>query len=196
MASNVALLILTVSLATFQFCQPADAQALPRTVAMLLRPDLYGKSEVLRDDKDTFIMQFRHNEHRTIFEYQTIDNADCIVSEFSPSGDGLTRTFFLNRVIISEIKKDSASTRTTDIPIFKKPDYRWVLPGNHGDELVCVTSKRFSDGSRPTCRTGEIEFERWSLSNSADPDQPARVDRALVHLYANLCKGTHRKTPF
>ncbi|MHC1999586.1 hypothetical protein ACYQR9_04000 [Methylobacterium sp. CM6241] len=112
----------------------------------------------------------------------------------SPNTDGLYQELYLGRVVAENIKKVPQVLGTRNgIVVDQMTDAKWRLPGSPGDEIWCI----FWPDGRKSC-SDNVEFERLSIVRGL-PDQDertARVDRALVHLYANLCKGSQKQIPF
>lgn len=112
----------------------------------------------------------------------------------SPNLDALYKELYLGRVIPSDTKKvpQVVSTRN-GVVVEQIVDANWRLAGSPGDEVWC----QFWPDGRKTC-SDYLLAERISIVRSL-PDQDertARVDRALVHLYADLCKGAVKRVPF
>ena len=112
----------------------------------------------------------------------------------SPNLDALYKELYLGRVIPGDIKKvpQVVSTRN-GVVVEQIVDANWRLAGSPGDEVWC----QFWPDGRKTC-SDNLTAERISIVRGL-PDQDertARVDRALGHLYAELCKGAPKRVPF
>ncbi|MET7242939.1 hypothetical protein ABZT49_06180 [Methylobacterium sp. EM32] len=112
----------------------------------------------------------------------------------SPNLDALYMEYHLGWVIPDGVKKVSEVLGTRNgVVVDQIPDARWRLPGSPGDEVKC----QVWPGGRRTC-SDSVEFSRISIVRGL-PDQEERtnrVDRALVRIYADLCKGAARRVPF
>lgn len=112
----------------------------------------------------------------------------------SPNLNALFVEYHLNRVIPNDVKKVAEVLGARNgVVVDQIPDARWRLPGSPGDEVRC----QVWPGERRTC-SDSIEFSRISIVRGL-PDQEARtarVDRALVRIYADLCKGAVKRVPF
>ncbi|WP_156647825.1 hypothetical protein [Methylobacterium sp. Leaf87] len=112
----------------------------------------------------------------------------------SPNTDGLYRELYLGRVVAQDIKKVPQVLGTRNgVVVEQIVDGKWRLAGSPGDDLWCI----FWPDGRKSC-SDNIEFERMSVVRNL-PDQEERtkrVDRALVHLYGDLCKGAQKRVPF
>ncbi len=101
---------------------------------------------------------------------------------------------YLGRVIPGDIKKVPEILGTRNgVVVEKIDDARWRLSGSPGDEVWC----QFWPKQPKTC-WDHVEYSRLSVVRDL-PDwteRAARVDRALVHLFADLCKGAAKRVPF
>ena len=101
---------------------------------------------------------------------------------------------YLGRIIPSDLKKVPEILGTRNgVVVEKIDDARWRLSGSPGDEVWC----QFWPKNPKTC-WDHVEYSRLSVVRDL-PDwneRAARVDRALVHLYADLCKGAAKRVPF
>jgi hypothetical protein len=108
--------------------------------------------------------------------------------------DALYKEVHYGRVIPVDMKRvpDVRGTRN-GVVVEQTVDGKWRLPGSPGDQVWCqVWPKR-----EPTCWDA-LEVSRilppGAVSDS--PERTARIDRAMTHLYGDLCKGAPKKVPF
>jgi hypothetical protein len=161
----------------------------------------------------------KKREHGTVviddqakWEVRVLDEASCAVRvtdlEWTPTtevrsdfrGSTITvenalahRDYFLDRVIASNIRKISEVLEAVKGRLTReRPDAIWLLAGNYGDELWCS----YRPGGKKTC-WDKIEFRRGTGIDAPDESERIqRVDRAMVRVFGDLCKGAPRKTPF
>lgn len=200
-ALGLALALLTVACG-----RPAAAQSLEETVLPLLR----SGAESTFKWKGAGIVVDGAN-----WEVKVVDPVNCTVRvtylDWKPyteirSGwgeDGPVirsenlnaqyRELYLNRVIPSEIKKVPKVLGTNrGVVVDQIVDGQWNLPGNHGDEVWC----QFWPKGNKTC-WDKIDVDRVAVRGLSDErERMMRVDRALTHLYGDLCKGSNKKVPF
>lgn len=186
---------------------PAKSQSLEETVLTLQRS---GAQSTVRREAPNIVVVDDLN-----WEIRVVDPAACTVRitdrnrpaesqirtgwgagpvKPSPNLDSVYKELYLGRVIPADIKKVPQILGTRGgVVVEQITDANWRLPGSPGDEVWC---QFWPDGSK-TC-WDHIETTRILMGRSA-PDQSertTRVDRALVHLYADLCKGSAKRVPF
>ncbi|MCJ2074478.1 hypothetical protein MKK68_02225 [Methylobacterium sp. E-016] len=185
----------------------ATAQSLEETVLPLQRSG--AQSMVRREGPDVVVVDGLN------WEVRVTDPAACTVritdrsrpaesrirSDWgtgpvkpSPNLEALYKEIYLGRVIPGDINKvpQVISTRN-GVVVEQIVDANWRLAGSPGDEVWC---QFWPDGSK-SC-SDSLTVERISIARGL-PDQDertTRVDRALVHLYGDLCKGAAKRVPF
>ena len=132
----------------------------------------------------------RHSEPTTVGGSWDKNAPAIDVGEFMATH----KEVYLGRVIPADIKKVPQVLGTKNgIVVEKLDDANWRLPGSPGDKVWC----NFWRNGTKYCKDN-LEYSRLSLVRDL-PDwneRAARVDRALVHLYADLCKGAQKRVPF
>ncbi|WP_452181344.1 hypothetical protein [Heyndrickxia sporothermodurans] len=186
---------------------PASAQSLEETVLTL---QFGGRTSAIRQEGPGVIVAQANN-----MEVRVFDADKCIVrltdrdrpafSEIQMNWSGpptrsenmnaLYKEMYLGRVIPSDIKKVAGyqSMSADGLETRPLPDATWRLPGSPGDEVWC----NIFPGKTKYCQD-HIDIERISPIRNlpGQADATARTDRALVHLYADLCKGAPKRVPF
>jgi hypothetical protein len=194
-------------LAALVAAEPVHAQSLEESVLSLERA---GHQSRVRQDGPGIVVADDMN-----LEVRVVDPAACVVritnrnrpatraipggwddkpAEPAPNLDALYQEYHFGRVVTDAIKKVPEVLGTRNgVVVDQLVDAKWRLPGSPGDEVRC----QIWPGGRRSCMD-YIEFSRLSIVRDL-PDQEgrtARVDRALVHVYADLCKGAARRVPF
>ena len=173
---------------------PATAQSLEETVLTLERE---GAVSSIRQEGPGVIVA------DDFIEVRVLDPAACAVRitqrDHTPDKSmaefmATHKEVYLGRVIPGDIKKAPQVLGTRNgVVVEKMDDAQWRLPGSPGDEVRC----QFWPKMHKTC-WDHIEYSRLSMARNL-PDwneRTTRIDRALVHLYADLCKGAQKRVPF
>ena len=128
--------------------------------------------------------------------FRTVDAAKCIASSTMPPSQGsnvlgdvlgnikigkIVRTYYFNEAIASKTHKDYG----------ENPDDAWIIQGNYGSNVHCDSE----DDKNETC-SDSAEFLRGPSTLPDYEKQASIIDRAIVHLFADLCKGASQRTPF
>ena len=102
--------------------------------------------------------------------------------------------WYLGRVIPSDVRKVEGYKSMSRDGVDTRPlaDANWRLAGSPGDEVWC----NFWPDATKHC-VDHRDVERIAPWNSPTQDEDTqRVDRALTHIYADLCKGAPKRVPF
>ena len=185
---------------------PASAQSLEETALTL---QFGGRTAAIRQEGAGVIVVEASN-----MEIRVIDAEKCVVRltdrnrpaftdmHMDWSGppirmentNALYEESYFGRVVPQDVKKapDIRGTRN-GVVVEQIVDGKWRLPGSPGDEVRCY----FWPNKTKSCQD-HIDIERISPAENSlsKADDTARVDRALVHLYADLCKGAQKRVPF
>lgn len=188
-------------------CAAASAQSLEESVLTLERSG--AASKVRREGPGLIVAEDINLEVRVVDavactvritdrsrpELKTITGEwDSTPAKPSPNLDATHHEIYFGRVIAADIKKvpEVLGTRS-GVVVEKLDDARWRLSGSPGDEVWC----QFWPDKRKTC-WDERKYSRISIVRGL-PDQEertGRVDRALVSIYADFCKGAQKRVPF
>ena len=102
--------------------------------------------------------------------------------------------FYLGRVVAADVKKVPLIRGTRNgVVVDQLQDALWRLPGSPGDNVMCWLGAK---GDK-SC-SDSVDFSRL-MGIDGLPDQAertTRVDRAMTHLFGDLCKGALRRVPF
>lgn len=194
-----------IALAVALVAGPAAAQSLEETALTLERSG--AVSTIVRTGPGVVVAD-------GFLEARVVDEPGCTVritrldrkpytemsSDFggpvtrSENLDALYREIHFGRVIPGDIKRvpDVLSTRK-GVVVEQTVDGKWRLPGSPGDEVWCNVWPKMA----PTC-SDALEVHRilppGAVTDGAE--RAARIDRAMTHLYGDLCKGAPKKVPF
>lgn len=188
-------------------CPAASAQSLEESVLTLERSG--AASKIRREGPGLIVAEDINLEVRVVDavactvrltdrsrpEFTTITGEwDSAPAKPSPNLGATHREIYFGRVIPADIKKIPQVLGTRNgVVVEKLDDAQWRLPGSPGDEIWCS----FSPDKTKTC-WDEKEYSRISIVRGL-PDQrerTGRVDRALVSIYADFCKGAQKRVPF